>query len=109
MSKWKCYTCKTIVDATPCPVCGETYLVPVCVADHLCTCADDISAGLLYCPVCGAPVCPCGCHDVSQVSRVTGYLAEVRGMNAAKQQEVRDRVRSNIIDGVPKRVNGGDR
>ena len=108
MSKWNCHTCKTIVDENPCPVCGETFLEPRCVADHLCTCADEISAGLKYCPICNHPICPCGCHDVSQVSRVTGYLAEVSGMNMGKQQEVKDRVRNLIVNGIPKRANGKD-
>jgi len=108
MPKWNCHTCKTIIEEEPCPVCGETFLEPRCVADHLCTCIDEISAGLKYCPICGKPVCPCGCHDVSQVSRVTGYLAEVSGMNMGKQQEVKDRVRNIIVNGEYRRVNGKD-
>ena len=105
---WKCHTCYSIVNENPCPMCGETHLVPYCKADHLCTCLEEISEGLKYCPVCNQPVCPCGCHDVSQVSRVTGYLADVAGMNMGKQQEVRDRVRNNIVNGEPRRVTGED-
>ena len=108
MPKWNCHTCKTIIEEEPCPVCGETFLELRCEVDHLCTCADEISEGLKYCPLCNKPVCPCGCHDVSQVSRVTGYLAEVSGMNMGKQQEVRDRVRNIIVNGEYKRVNGKD-
>ena len=42
-------------------------------------------------------ICPeCGSHDVSQVSRVTGYLADVAGWNQGKQQELKDRARYNV-------------
>ena len=41
--------------------------------------------------------CPeCGSHDVVQISRVTGYLQEVSGWNAGKQQELKDRARYTV-------------
>jgi anaerobic ribonucleoside-triphosphate reductase len=60
-------------------------------------CGHDIVEGLAYCELCGEPMCPiCKCHDVSQVSRVTGYLADVAGWNAGKQQELKDRHRTDV-------------
>lgn len=108
MTRYKCHTCYTISEESPCPECGETFVLKMCERDHLCTCLDEISEGLHYCPSCGRAICPCGSHDVSQVSRVTGYLADVAGMNNGKQQEVKDRVRNLIVQGMPKRVNGKD-
>jgi anaerobic ribonucleoside-triphosphate reductase len=57
-------------------------------------CSHDIVDGIAYCPVCKQPMCPeCCSHDVSQVSRVTGYLSDVKGWNNAKKQELKDRHR----------------
>ncbi|MBP8676317.1 MAG: oxidoreductase, partial [Methanoculleus sp.] len=39
----------------------------------------------------------CGSHDVMQISRVTGYLQDVAGWNAGKQQELKDRVRYSVV------------
>ena len=56
-------------------------------------CSHDVVDGIAYCPECGVPMCPiCGCHDVAQVSRITGYLGDVARWNAAKRQELKDRV-----------------
>jgi len=94
--KYKCHTCHHIVDEEPCPACGETNLQLMCPVDH-CHCPHDIVESLEYCPLCGAPVCPeCGSHDVSQISRITGYLSDVNGWNAAKQQELKDRAHYDI-------------
>ena len=41
----------------------------------------------------------CGSHDVTQISRVTGYLQEVSGWNAGKQQELKDRQRYDATTG----------
>ncbi|MHC1593135.1 MAG: anaerobic ribonucleoside-triphosphate reductase [Methermicoccaceae archaeon] len=50
-----------------------------------------------YCPVCGNPYCPgCGNHHVLQLSRITGYIQDVSGWNAAKKQELKDRKRYSI-------------
>lgn len=94
--RYKCYSCLHVVDSSPCPVCGETHLEIMCPLDH-CHCSHAIVEKIEYCPLCGKPVCPsCGSHDVSQVSRVTGYLADVGGWNAGKQQELKDRARYSV-------------
>jgi len=91
--RYKCHTCHYIVDERPCPNCGEWDLEVMCPLDH-CHCTHPLVERIDYCPLCGKPVCPeCGSHDVSQVSRVTGYLADVAGWNAGKQQELKDRAR----------------
>lgn len=104
-NRYKCHTCHIIIHADDliddrCPVCSGA-VVEVCVLDH-CRCPHDIVESLTYCPICGAAVCPaCLCHDVSQVSRITGYMSEVGsptggGWNEAKKQELKDRVRYNV-------------
>ena len=96
--KWKCHTCHLIVDSNPCPNCGEVHLLKMCVLDH-CECTHGILEGLEYCPICKQPVCPeCGSHDVEQISRVTGYLQDVSGWNAGKQQELKDRARAKLSE-----------
>jgi ribonucleoside-triphosphate reductase len=40
----------------------------------------------------------CGSGDVEQVSRVTGYVQAVNGWNAAKKQELADRMRYSSSD-----------
>lgn len=94
--RYKCHTCHLIVDESPCPNCGEARPEIMCPLDH-CHCSHEVLAGIEYCPLCGAAVCPdCGSHDVVQISRVTGYLQDVSGWNAGKQQELKDRVHYNI-------------
>lgn len=94
--RYKCYTCKLVVDETPCPVCGGDDMEIMCPLDH-CHCSHEIITSIEYCPLCGSAVCPeCGSHDVVQISRVTGYLQEVSGWNAAKRQELKDRTRYNV-------------
>jgi hypothetical protein len=95
--RYKCYTCHKIVNSTPCPNCGETHIVVMCPLDH-CHCTHSIVGGIEYCPLCGDPVCPGGClsHDIFQLSRVTGYLQDVSGWNAGKQQELKDRHKVDI-------------
>jgi hypothetical protein len=94
---YKCHTCKKIVDTVPCPECGEMHLEIMCPLDH-CHCIHEIVGTHAYCPICGEPVCPeCGSHDVSQISRVTGYLADVDGFNEGKKQELKDRMRYNDL------------
>lgn len=54
----------------------------------------DVNAGIAYCPECGAPICPkCHRHNVTQLSRVTGYVSSVGGWNEGKKQELKDRAR----------------
>ena len=84
-----------------CPACGQP-MVPLCVKDHPCTCLNPIKSGAMFCPECGEAICPeCGSHDVMQVSRVTGYLQDVKGWNAGKLQELKDRHRTDILNGIP--------
>ena len=91
--QYKCYTCHIIVSEPICPICGDEHLQGMCPLDHA-ECSHDISAGIEYCPLCGEAICPiCGSHDVVQISRVTGYLQDVTGWNAGKQQELKDRER----------------
>lgn len=101
MIKYKCHNCLLIIDETVilpenrCPICKEI-CIKMCERDH-CNCSHDMVETIAYCPVCGAACCPkCGCHDVTQISRVTGYLQEVNGWNAGKQQELKDRTRYNV-------------
>ena len=96
MQKFKCHTCYSITDHNPCPECDADHLIKMCEEDHVCTCVEDVHSGVRYCEKCGAAVCPCGSHDVVQVSRVTGYLADVSGFNKAKKQELKDRHRVNV-------------
>lgn len=57
----------------------------------------DVHSGTKNCKLCGEAVCPvCGNHNVTQVSRVTGYMGDVKGWNNAKKQELLDRKRYNI-------------
>jgi anaerobic ribonucleoside-triphosphate reductase len=95
--KYKCYTCHIIVDDPPvCPICGDEHLKVMCPLDNA-ECSHDISAEIEYCPLCGEAICPaCGSHDVMQISRVTGYLQDVSGWNAGKQQELKDRQRYTV-------------
>lgn len=99
MTRYKCYVCHIAFesDINVCPICGDSDGVEeMCLLDH-CNCSHDIIETIAYCPECGKPVCPiCGSHDVVQISRVTGYLQEVNGWNAGKQQELKDRTRTDI-------------
>lgn len=93
---FKCFSCFSIVETDPCPVCGQDGLDKMCRLDRP-SCGHDIVEGIEFCPECHHAVCPiCKCHDVVQVSRVTGYLSEVSGWNRAKQQELKDRKRYQI-------------
>jgi hypothetical protein len=101
IQKYKCHTCFTILkesdlaDSKKCPICGEIHLEKMCRLDH-CDCTHDVMTGIKYCPECGQPICPeCGCHDVIQISRVTGYLSTVKNWNNGKKQEFKDRHRYN--------------
>ena len=101
MIRFKCYTCYSFFEADKringaCPVCGETHLVEMCPLDRICECNHEIQDGITYCPHCSKPTCKCGSHDVEVISRVTGYLNAMSGMNSAKQQEIKDRQRYDI-------------
>jgi anaerobic ribonucleoside-triphosphate reductase len=94
----KCVKCNLQGFPEPvCPECGSTDgIIPMCPNDHLCTCIGDIHEGIRYCEICGKPTCPCGSEDVVSITRVTGYLQSLEGMNNGKQQEIKDRVRTTI-------------
>lgn len=97
-SRFKCDRCKMIIREDclsvdhDCPDCKGAVEI-LCEADHLCHCPDEIRGGLYYCPICGAATCPCGSHDVIQLSRITGYYAEIGGWNRGKIRELNDRRR----------------
>lgn len=61
-----------------------------------------VHSGTKHCPLCGEFVCShCYSHNVSVVSRVTGYLSTVSdpfgsGWNKAKRTEFEQRKRENI-------------
>lgn len=102
--RYKCQNCFIVLtssdlDDGKCPVCGEAQsLSLMCPLDHT-HCWHGILESLEYCPICGEAICPeCGTHDVTQISRVTGYMASVGGWNEGKQQELRDRVRYDPIN-----------
>lgn len=79
-----------IDDVDDCPI--QQYIVH----NHA-NCGDDLVAGITECPFCGAPCCPtCSNHNVTQLSRVTGYMSSVDGWNASKKQELKDRTRTNF-------------
>ena len=101
--RYKCMVCKVVlyeehlVDGK-CHVCG---IKPekMCPRDRA-KCshpAEDIFGVLDYCPTCHKPICPiCGCHDVMILSRITGYIQDVGGFNAAKAQELKDRTHYTV-------------
>ena len=99
--RYKCSNCYLIFDEKDlvedaCPSCGTKSPHKMCDKDHVCICGEDVHTGIQYCAECGQPVCPCGSHDVGVISRVTGYLSDVKGWNASKRQELKDRVRVDI-------------
>jgi len=83
-----------------CPVCN-IQPIKMCSHDRV-TCSqpgEDISGIIAYCPECGEPCCPiCGCEDVLILSRITGYIQDVKGFNAGKAQELKDRTHYNVIE-----------
>ena len=113
MDRYKCLRCHLIFNKSDmvdgkCPECHTKDEIKImCENDHLCTCADDVHAGVRYCELCGAPTCPCGSEDSAITSRVTGLkmkirsyfhrdLSDVAGWNSAKRQELKDRHRVDI-------------
>lgn len=103
LKQFKCSDCSVIFTESQspsgtCPVCHiSTHVKVMCPVDTP-TCSHQITSGVEWCPACNSPVCPtCGCHEVSQISRVTGYLSNVGSWCAAKQQELKDRVRHNQL------------
>ena len=102
VNRYKCDLCHIIINEEDlvdggCPQCGSGLSIrKMCPNDHN-DCSHEIVSGVAYCELCGEPVCPtCGSHDVSQVSRVTGYMADVAGWNEGKKAELKDRHRVKI-------------
>ena len=97
---YKCHTCYSIWDDSQiidgCCPCGEKHIEKMCKLDHICTCEREHSEGIIICPSCHEPTCPCGCHDVVVISRVTGYLSDISGWNEGKRAELIDRNRVNL-------------
>ncbi len=62
-------------------------------------CSKDLVPNIINCPICDSPMCP-GCfnHEVTQLSRVTGYIQAVDGWNAGKKQELLDRKKHNTFE-----------
>lgn len=101
MTRFKCRLCLIVIQEQDldkdgnCPVCHEP-VTKMCNIGPV-RCEHDVVNGIAFCPECGEPVCPiCKCHNVSQMSRVTGYLADVAGWNEGKKQELKDRVRWDL-------------
>jgi len=102
--RYKCHLCHLIIPESEleygntCPKCHSSATVKKMCVNDTNECSHDVVDGLAYCPECGDAMCPvCGCHDVSQVSRITGYCSDVEGWNEAKKAELKDRVRYNPI------------
>ena len=94
--------CKKIIKAEylvdgSCPSCGsDEFLTQQCPLD-IAGCSHTSTSGIEVCPLCGEMVCPeCGSHDVTIMSRVTGYGSDTSQWNKAKQEELKDRVRHHI-------------
>lgn len=92
-----------------CPNCGMNGVELMCKIDSysvflklydVASCRKDVAiSGVDLCPVCENPMCPeCFNHSVVALSRVTGYIQDVSGWNAAKRQELKDRRRYDIDD-----------
>lgn len=110
--RYKCERCFLVLKEEDlvygfCPVCGETP-AKMCPNDKDdCTCAKDIHETAVMCEICGKPMCPeCGCHDVSVISRITGYLSELDGWNEGKKAEFYDRVRVSPNGSVVGNISG---
>jgi anaerobic ribonucleoside-triphosphate reductase len=93
----KCNKChlifKELIDK--CPECNDELIV-MCENDKM-GCSCGVVAGLKVCEICGEFICPtCGCHSVTAVSRVTGYLQDVSGWNLAKKTELVNRHRYEV-------------
>lgn len=106
MKKYRCISCRTIIPEQYvkedlngnhiCPECG-CGVEETCPLDHG-GCNHVIVPGISICPECGEYICPeCGAHDVSPISRITGYLQDVNSWNAAKRRELVDRTKSVLV------------
>lgn len=119
-SIFKCHRCKVIFDIFAgglpvfmalsgkdgiiCPECKSDSTELMCKVDAYSIylklsgkvrCREGVVInGTDICPICQDPICPeCYNHSVVSLSRVTGYLQDISGWNAAKKQELEDRKR----------------
>jgi anaerobic ribonucleoside-triphosphate reductase len=93
----KCIKCNLIFKDRfeICPVCNEE-LLDMCEYDTG-ICNHAVIDGIAVCPICGEFMCPeCHSHDVSAISRVTGYYSPVGSWCEGKKQELKDRHRYTI-------------
>ena len=71
-----------------CPIHTEAMEHPACM---------HVIGSIAECPLCHKPMCPvCQRHNITQLSRVTGYIQDVIGWNIGKQQELKDRKHYNL-------------
>ena len=125
-SLFKCHKCKAIFDIYSgglsilmalsnkngilCPECKSESTELMCKVDAYSltlkldgfVCREGVLInGADICPECKTSMCPeCGNHDVVSWSRITGYLNDVSGWNAAKKQELMDRKRYEGMSGM---------
>lgn len=96
----KCEKCRYILQDSDliegkCPECKGA-VVEMCECDSG-SCSCGVVDGIKICEKCGGFVCPeCGSHDVSPISRVTGYYSPVDAWAKGKTQELLDRVRYDV-------------
>lgn len=121
-SLFKCHSCKSIFDIHSegipvlmalipkdeirCTNCGANKAELMCKVDAFSIylkingfrCREGTMInGTDICPVCKTSICPqCWNHSVVSLSRVTGYIQDTNGWNAAKKQELLDRKRYEI-------------
>jgi hypothetical protein len=114
-SLFKCQQCKVIFDIYSggfpvlmalsdkngmlCPECKSENTDIMCKVDSYSltlklngfVCREEVLInGADICPECNMPVCPiCMNHHVISLSRVTGYVSDISGWNAAKKQTER--------------------
>jgi hypothetical protein len=99
---YKCHGCHVVFknqeyveNEKRCPSCDGVNIEIMCPLDNVRCREFEPQSTVENCPICGRPICPkCGCHDVVQISRVTGYLSDVSGWNMSKRQELVDRKRA---------------
>lgn len=104
-TQYKCHTCKKFLKPSRllrrsgslnpyCPKCHGA-VEQACPNDKPCN--HTMVAGVKKCDICGAYVCPiCGGHNVSPISRITGYMSPIGSWGAGKRQEFEDRQRTDV-------------
>jgi len=98
--RYKCHNCLIILEVEDlvekkCPMCNISPK-EMCPEDKICNCSEEITGGTQLCPTCGEFTCPCGSHDCSPQSRITGYIGALSGWNQGKVSEFLDRVHYKV-------------